>query len=67
MKFPPKTFPDNIKMTLNDETFSKSIAPVLSDMMTPLVQESIASSVTSAIKSLKTTILQLILETSKKL
>ena len=66
-KLPPKTFSDNLKMTLNDTTFSKSIAPVLSDMMAPLIQETIKSSVASAIESLKTSILQLILETNKKL
>ena len=66
-KLPPKTFSDNLKMTLNDTTFSKSIAPVLSDMMAPLIQETIKSSVASAIESLKTSILQPLLETNKKL
>ena len=66
-KIPPKTFSDNLKMTLNDSAFSQSITPVLCEMMAPLLQETIKSSIESAIESLKLTILQPILDTNIKL
>ena len=67
-KPPPKTFSDNFKMTLNENsTFTQIITPVLCDMMAPLIQETIKSSIASAMESLKLTILQPILDTNQKL
>ena len=54
-------------MTLNDSAFSQSITSVLCEMMAPLLQETIKSSIEAAIKILKLTILQSILDTNIKL
>ena len=54
-------------MTLNDSAFSQSITPFLCEMMAPLLQETIKSSIEAAIEILKLTILQPVLDTNIKL
>ena len=59
---PPKSFSENLKLTLHDPAFSQTISPVLCDMLTPLIQETIKSSVAAAIDCLRETVLQPILD-----
>ena len=66
-KVPPKSFSENLKLTLHDPAFSQTISPVLCDMLTPLIQETIKSSVAAAIDCLRETILQPILDKNNKL
>ena len=66
-KIPPKSFSENLRLTLHDPAFSQTISPVLCDMLAPLIQETIKSSVTSAIECLRETILQPILDNNNKL
>ena len=66
-KVPPKSFSENLKLTLHDPAFSQTISPVLCDMLTPLIQETIKSSVAAAIDCLRETILQPVLDKNNKL
>ena len=63
----PMSFSDMIKVTFNDKSFTDSIAPVLYDMISPLIQETIQTTVTAAINSLKTTCVDPIIEANSEL
>ena len=49
------SFSDMIKVTFNDKSFISSIAPVLYDMIRPLIEDTIHATVLPAINSMKTT------------
>ena len=66
-KAPPKSFSENLKLTLHDPTLNQTISPVLFEMLTPLIQETIRYSIDSAILGLRETILQPILDNNQKL
>lgn len=61
------SFSDMIKVTFNDKSLTSSIAPVLYDMISPLIQETIQNTVAAAISSLKTTCVDPILEANTEL
>ena len=61
------SFSDMIKVTFKDKSFTSSIAPVLYDMISPLIQNTIQTTVEAAISSLKTTCVDPIIEANSEL
>ena len=49
-------FSDMVKLTFNDPAFAKSVAPVMYDMLTPLIQDTISAAVKAVTSDLKTSV-----------
>ena len=63
----PKSFADMVIMSFNDAEFVNSVAPKICTMIQPLIQETIAASVTAAVQSVRSTVLEEILNSNSQL
>ena len=64
-------FSDMVKLTFNDASFTRSITPVLYDMMSPLIlntiETSVAATVEAAVKSVQAKVVDQIVESNRQL
>ena len=60
-------FSDMVKITFNDPTFAKSVAPVMYDMLSPLIQDTIKSAVKAVTSDLKTTVVDEMVKSNNEL
>ena len=63
----PKSFADMVILSFNDAEFVNSVAPKICTMIQPLIQETIAASVTAAVQSVRSTVLEEILTSNSQL
>ena len=60
-------FSDMVKMTFNDQSFAKTMTPILFDMISPLIQKTIATTVDAAIGQIKTSVLDEMIKSNNEL
>ena len=60
-------FSDMIKLTFNDAAFAKSMAPIMQDMLSPLIQDTISVAVSTATDNIKTKVLDKMVESNEEL
>lgn len=60
-------FSDMVKITFSDPAFAKSMAPIMHDMLYPLIQETITATVNATTANIQTTIVDKMVESNGEL
>ena len=60
-------FSDMVSLTFNDKSFAKKMAPVLHEMVLPLLQKTIVDTVSQAVEGIKINVLDKMVESNNKL
>ena len=60
-------FSDMVQITFNDPAFAKSVAPVMYDMLSPLIQDTISAAVSAVTLDLKSTVVDKMVKSNEEL
>ena len=60
-------FSDMVKITFNDPSFAKSVAPVMYDMLSPLIQDTITAAVRAVTNDLKVSVVDEMVKSNEEL